>query len=63
MIQFDPVTYTVTEGGSTMLRIVRVGNADVPVSVNISTVLGTAGDNLCVYTVCKSVLVSSVASQ
>ena len=45
MIQFDPaVTYTVTEGGSTMLRIVRVGNADIPVSATVSTVVGTAGD-------------------
>ena len=61
MIQFDPVTYSVTEGGSTMLRIVKVGNADIPVSVNISTVVGTAGDNSvnCVY-VC-SVLLKSEA--
>ena len=43
-INFDPVTYTVTEGGSTMLRIVRVGDADIPVSVSVSTVVGTAGD-------------------
>ena len=46
MIQFDPATYSVTEGGSTMLRIVKIGNADIPVTVNISTVAGTAGDNL-----------------
>jgi len=62
VIQFDPVTYSVTEGGSTMLRIVRIGNADIPVSVNISTVAGTAGDismNCCVY-VC-SVLLKSEA--
>ena len=44
MIIFDPVTYTVTEGSSTMLRIVRVGDADIPVSVSVSTVVGTAGD-------------------
>ena len=44
VIQFDPVTYTVPEGGSTMLRIVRVGNADIPVSVTISAIVGTAGD-------------------
>ena len=47
-IQFDPVTYTVPEGGSTKLRIVRVGNA--PVSANVSTVVGTAG--YIIYTVC-----------
>jgi len=38
-----------------MLRIVRIGNADIPVSVNISTVAGTAGDNsvnCCVYVCC-----------
>ena len=55
MIQFDPVTYSVTEGGSTMLRIVKIGNADIPVSVDISTVVGTAGDssvNCCVYVCC-----------
>ena len=46
VIQFDPVTYTVPEGGSTMLRIARVGNADIPVFVTISTVVGTSGDNL-----------------
>ena len=46
LIQFDPVTYTVPEGGSTMLRIARVGNADIPVFVTISTVVGTSGDNL-----------------
>ena len=45
VIQFDPVMYTVTEGVSTMLRIVRVGNPDIPVSITISTVVGTAGDN------------------
>ena len=44
VINFDPVTYAVTEGGSTMLRIVRVGDADIPVSVSVSTVVGTAGD-------------------
>ena len=46
VIQFDPVTYTVPEGGSTMLRIARVGNTDIPVFVTISTVVGTSGDNL-----------------
>jgi len=61
VIQFDPVTYSVTEGGSTMLRIVKIGNADNPVSVSISTVAGTAGDNsvnCCVYVCC--VLLKSV---
>jgi len=54
VIQFDPVTYTVTEGGSTMLRIVKIGNATIPISVNISTVEGTAGDSSvnCVYVCC-----------
>jgi len=44
VIYFDPVTYTVPEGNSTMLRIVRVGNANILSSVTISTVVGTAGD-------------------
>ena len=45
VIQFDPVTYTVPEDSSTMLRIVRVGNANIHASVTISTVVGTAGNN------------------
>ena len=58
MIQFDPVTYTVTEGGSTMLRIVRVGDADIPVSANVSTLVGTAGNR--VYVLWHSKLFGSL---
>ena len=43
MIQFEPTGYMVAEGGSTMLRIVKIGAADVPVSVSLSTVAGSAG--------------------
>ena len=41
-IQFDPASYTVVEGGVAMLRIVKVGDADYPVSVDFSTVDGSA---------------------
>ena len=44
VIQFDPVTYTVPEDSSTMLRNVRVGNANIHATVTISTVVGTAGN-------------------
>ena len=44
VIQFDPTGYMVAEGSSTMLRIVKIGVADVTVSVSLSTVAGTAGD-------------------
>ena len=43
VIQFEPTGYMVAEGGSTRLRVVKVGVADVPVSVFLSTVIGTAG--------------------
>ena len=43
VIQFDPTGYMVAESGSIKLRIVKVGLADVPVSVSLSTVAGTAG--------------------
>ena len=41
-IRFVPPTYTVGEGGVAMLRIVKIGEADYPVSVDLSTVDGTA---------------------
>ena len=44
MIQFEPTGYMVAEGGSTRLRIVKIGAADVPVSVSLSTVAGSAGN-------------------
>ena len=44
VVQFDPTGYMVAEGGSTRLRVVKVGAADVPVSVSLSTVVGTAGE-------------------
>ena len=51
VIQFDPTGYMVAEGGSTMLRVVKIGLADVPVSVSLSTVAGTAGKyKLCIDT-------------
>ena len=37
LIEFDPVMYTVTEGGSGMFRIVLRGQSSVPVSVSLST--------------------------
>ena len=44
VIQFEPTGYMVAEGSSTMLRVVKIGAADVLVSVSLSTVAGTAGD-------------------
>ena len=44
VIQFDPTGYMVAEGSSTMLRVVKIGVADVTVSVSLSTMEGTAGD-------------------
>ena len=54
VIQFDPTGYVVAEGSSTMLRVVKIGVADVTVSVSLSTMVETAGDLskhqiLCVY--------------
>ena len=37
LIEFNPVMYTVTEGGSGMFQIVKRGQAAVPVSVSLST--------------------------
>ena len=44
VIQFDPTGYIVAEGSSTMLRVVKIGVADVTVSVSLSTMVETAGD-------------------
>ena len=41
-IEFNQTNYTVHEGGVAMLRIVKIGEADYPVSVNLSTVDGSA---------------------
>ena len=41
-IEFDPTNYTVNEGAAAMLRIVKLGEADYPVSVDLSTVNGSA---------------------
>ena len=41
-IEFDPTNYTVNEGGVAMLTIVKIGEADYSVSVNLSTVDGSA---------------------
>ena len=41
-IGFNPSSYTVLEGDSEDLIIVRVGDAEVPVVATISTVDGTA---------------------
>ena len=40
-IEFDPTNYTVNEGGVAMLTIVKIGEADYPVSVDLSTVDGS----------------------
>lgn len=42
MIQFNPISYTVTEGGSTQLIIEKIGTAEQPVTVSISTQEGIA---------------------
>ena len=36
MVEFDPTNYTVNEGGVAMLRIVKIGEADCPVSVDLT---------------------------
>ena len=43
-IGFNPVGYTVIEGvnDTVVLRVVKTGDAAVPVSVNVATVPGTA---------------------
>ena len=41
-IEFNRTNYTVHEGGVAMLRIVKIGEADYPMSVNLSTVDGSA---------------------
>ena len=41
-IEFDLTNYTVHEGGVAMLRIVKIGETDYPMSVNLSTVDGSA---------------------
>ena len=42
IIEFDPAVYTVPEGEERNLRIVKVGEASIAVSVLISTMDGTA---------------------
>ena len=41
-IQFNPIFYTVVEGGSTQLIIEKIGTADEAVTVTLSTQEGTA---------------------
>ena len=41
-IEFNRTNYTVNEGGVAMLTIVKIGEADYPVSVDLSTVDGSA---------------------
>ena len=41
-IEFNQATYTVNEGAVAMLRIVKIGEADYPVSVDLFTVDGSA---------------------
>ena len=47
IIEFDPASYTVVEGGVAMLRIVKIGDTDYPVSVDLSTVDGSAVGKSC----------------
>jgi len=42
IVEFSPTTYIVPEGESRTLRIVKIGDSAVNVSVLISTVDGTA---------------------
>ena len=42
IIQFNPAIYTVAEGEERNLRIVKIGEASIAVSVLISTMEGTA---------------------
>ena len=41
-MEFNRTNYTVNEGGVAMLTIVKIGEADYPVSVDLSTVNGSA---------------------
>ena len=36
MVEFDPTNYPVNEGAVAILRIVKIGEADYPVSVNLT---------------------------
>ena len=49
IIEFNPASYIVPEGEEQNLRIVKVGEASIAVSVLISTVDGTAGGRLCSF--------------
>ena len=49
IIEFDPAIYTVLEGEERNLRIVKVGEASITVSVLISTTDGTAVGRLSSY--------------
>lgn len=42
MVQFDPITYGVTEGGQASLRAVLNFAADRPVMVDVGTTDGSA---------------------
>ena len=42
-VQFDPTSYTVTEGGDIELVVTKVGDAEEEVTVTLSTQDGTAG--------------------
>ena len=42
VIQFNPTSLTVTEGGSVEAVIQKIGTSEVPVSVTLSTATGTA---------------------
>ena len=65
VIQFEPIGYMVAEGSFTMLRVVKIGAADVTVSVSLSTVAGSAGitrGKICVYTtvsMCRAIVLAT----
>ena len=42
VIQFDPTTLTVTEGGLVEAVIKKIGTSEAPVTVTLSTMTGTA---------------------
>ena len=43
-IEFDPTSYTVNEDAGTVTLIVRkIGQSEIPVTVDISTSAGSAG--------------------
>lgn len=42
IVQFNPISYTVTEGGSTQLIIQKIGKTEHPVTISVSTQEGTA---------------------